>query len=104
MVSDCQKLAENPEFEPRPFKTDDDKQPVKDLNHLEAEFFFPFLAHSPMEPLNCIIEPTKNGVRLYDGCQNPSGVQWASRYMLGLQPQQIEVKTIYAGGSFGRRN
>ena len=104
MVSDCQKLAENPEFEPRPFKTDDDNQSVKDLNHLEAEFFFPFLAHSPMEPLNCIIEPTKNGVRFYDGCQNPSGVQWASSYILGLQPQQIEVKTIYAGGSFGRRN
>ena len=57
-----------------------------------------------MEPLNCIIEPTKNGVRFYDGCQNPSGVQWASSYILGLQPQQIEVKTIYAGGSFGRRN
>ena len=104
MVSDCQKLAENPEFEPRPFNSDDLKKSVKDLDHLEAEFFFPFLAHSPMEPLNCIIEPAKNGVRFYDGCQNPSGVQWASSYILGLQPQQIEVKTVYAGGSFGRRN
>jgi len=41
MVSDCQKLAENPEFEPRPFKTEDDNQSVKDLDHLEAEFFSP---------------------------------------------------------------
>ena len=104
MVSDCQKLAENRNLNHDPFKTDDDNQSVKDLDHLEAEFFFPFTAHSPMEPLNCIIEPTKNRVRFCDGCKIPSGVQWASSYILGLQPQQIEVKTIYAGGSFGRRN
>ena len=42
MVSDCQKLAENPEFEPRPFNSDDLKKSVKDLDHLEADFFFPW--------------------------------------------------------------
>ena len=27
-----------------------------------AEFVFPLLAHSPMEPLNCVIEPTADAV------------------------------------------
>ncbi len=70
---------------------------------IEAEFLFPFLAHAPMEPLNCVIEPTENGVRFHDGCQGPSTVQFAISAVLGLKPGQVEVNTVYAGGSFGRR-
>jgi isoquinoline 1-oxidoreductase beta subunit len=56
-----------------------------------------------MEPLNCVIEPTANGVRFHDGCQGPSAVQGAVGQVLGLQPEQVEINTVYAGGSFGRR-
>ena len=70
---------------------------------LEAEFVLPFLAHAPMEPLNCVIEPTANGVRFHDGCQSPSFVQGAVGRALQLKAEQIEIKTLYAGGSFGRR-
>ncbi len=70
---------------------------------LEAEFVFPYLAHAPMEPLNCVIEPTANGVRFHDGCQGPSMVQGNISQVLGLEPAQIEIVTVYAGGSFGRR-
>ncbi len=70
---------------------------------VEAEFVFPYLAHAPMEPLNCVIEPTANGVRFHDGCQGPSFVQGAISKVLGLEPAQIEIVTVYAGGSFGRR-
>ncbi len=39
---------------------------------VSADFFFPLLAHAPMEPLNCVIEPTENGgLKLHDGCQFP---------------------------------
>ena len=44
---------------------------------LEAEFFFPYLCHAPMEPLSCTIEPTEDGVVLHDGCQMPTGSQRA---------------------------
>ena len=64
---------------------------------------FPFLAHAPMEPLNCVIEPTANGVRFHDGCQVPTTVQGTVGQILGLQPDQVEINTVYAGGSFGRR-
>lgn len=70
---------------------------------LEAEFIFPFLAHAPMEPLVCVIEPTEKGVRLHDGCQFPAIAHGALSQVLGLSPDQVEISTVYAGGSFGRR-
>ena len=77
---------------------------MQDAEHLvEADFQFPFLSHAPMEPLNCVIEKTPNGVRFHDGCQGPSLVQGVVAYVLGLEQAQVEVKTYYAGGSFGRR-
>ncbi len=71
---------------------------------VEAELLFPLLAHAPMEPLNCVFEPTATGVRIHDGCQFPGGVQPAVTQLLGIEPPaKVEIKTLYAGGSFGRR-
>ncbi|WP_350332954.1 xanthine dehydrogenase family protein molybdopterin-binding subunit [Coralliovum pocilloporae] len=72
-------------------------------SHVDAEFIFPNLAHAPMEPLNCVIEPTENGVRVHDGCQFPAITHPTIAAILGLKPEQVEIKTVYAGGSFGRR-
>ncbi|MFV0367191.1 MAG: molybdopterin cofactor-binding domain-containing protein [Hyphomicrobiaceae bacterium] len=68
-----------------------------------GDFVFPFLAHAPMEPLNCVIEPTEKGVRFHDGCQFPTVVQMVAASILKLDPKDVEVNTVYAGGSFGRR-
>ncbi len=70
---------------------------------LEAEFFFPYLCHAPMEPLSCTIEPTEDGVVLHDGCQMPTGSQRALAAALNLPVEKIRINTLYAGGSFGRR-
>jgi isoquinoline 1-oxidoreductase beta subunit len=70
---------------------------------VEADFVLPFLAHAPMEPLNCVIEPTEGGVRVHDGCQFPSITKPTVAAILGLNPEQVEIRTVYAGGSFGRR-
>ncbi len=70
---------------------------------IEEEFTFPNLAHVPMEPLNCVIEPTDAGVRIHDGCQFPGLTQPTVAKVLGLEPSQVEINTVYAGGSFGRR-
>ncbi len=70
---------------------------------IEAEFRFPFLAHASMEPLNCVVEPTEGGVRFHDGCQFPGIVQPTIGHLLGVDPAKVEVVTVYAGGSFGRR-
>ncbi len=70
---------------------------------IEKEFVFPNLAHAPMEPLNCVIEPTEKGIKIHDGCQFPGLTQPAVAKVLGLDPSQVEINTVYAGGSFGRR-
>ncbi len=71
---------------------------------LEAEFTFPNLSHSPMEPLNCTIEPLQGGgVRVHDGCQFPGLTQPTVAAVLGIDPSTVEIRTVFAGGSFGRR-
>ncbi|MEM7427362.1 MAG: molybdopterin cofactor-binding domain-containing protein, partial [Pseudomonadota bacterium] len=71
---------------------------------LEKIFYFPLLAHAPMEPLNCTIEATADGgIRLHDGCQLPSGVHAALAQVLRLPMEKIEINTLLTGGSFGRR-
>ncbi len=70
---------------------------------VEAEFHFPYLAHAPMEPLNCVIEPTARGVRVHDGSQFPAITHPTVAAILGLEPDRVEIETVYAGGSFGRR-
>lgn len=69
-----------------------------------AEFHFPLLAHAPMEPLNCVIEPTEEGgIRIHDGCQFPMITHPTMAAIAQLPPEKVEIITYYAGGSFGRR-
>lgn len=70
---------------------------------VETELSFPFLAHAPMEPLNCVIQPTEKGVLIHDGCQFPGAVKPTIAHVLQLDPANVEIRTVYAGGSFGRR-
>jgi isoquinoline 1-oxidoreductase beta subunit len=71
---------------------------------IEQTFYFPLLAHAPMEPLNCTIEPTADGgVILHDGCQMPTGPHAALSQILELPMDKVQINTMLAGGSFGRR-
>lgn len=71
---------------------------------VSAEFHFPLLAHAPMEPLNCVIEPTEGGgLRLHDGCQFHMITHPTLAAITQVPPEKIEIVTYYAGGSFGRR-
>jgi isoquinoline 1-oxidoreductase beta subunit len=71
---------------------------------VEATFYLPKLAHAPMEPLNCTIEPTRGGgVRLHDGCQGVTSAHHTLAAILKLPLDKVEIKTLFSGGSFGRR-
>lgn len=70
---------------------------------IEAEFNFPFLAHAPMEPLNCVIHDRKDGALLYSSSQFQTLTRAKVAEILGHKPEQVEYKTPYLGGAFGRR-
>jgi len=70
---------------------------------LEATFEFPYLAHAPMEPLNCVVKLKEGGCEIWAGSQSQTGDQATAAKILGLQPEQVQIHTMLAGGSFGRR-
>ena len=68
-----------------------------------AEYEVPFLAHAPMEPLNCTVEVRADGAEIWVGSQFQTVDQAAAAKTLGLQPSQVRLNTMLAGGGFGRR-
>ncbi|MES9823396.1 MAG: xanthine dehydrogenase family protein molybdopterin-binding subunit [Candidatus Thiodiazotropha endolucinida] len=70
---------------------------------IEAEYSVPFLAHAPMEPMDCVVRIDASGCEIWNGEQMNTGDQMAVAGLLGLQPEQVRIHMLYAGGSFGRR-
>ncbi|HKJ62190.1 MAG TPA: molybdopterin cofactor-binding domain-containing protein, partial [Hyphomicrobiales bacterium] len=70
---------------------------------IEATYTFPYLAHAPLEPNDCVIQRKGEGVELIFGSQLQTIDQMTVASILGLKPEQVEIKTMLAGGSFGRR-
>lgn len=70
---------------------------------IEATYEFPYLAHATLEPLNCVVHIRPDGVDVWNGCQMQSGDQDTLAKLLGVSPQSVNIHTLYAGGSFGRR-
>ncbi|MFZ6722131.1 molybdopterin cofactor-binding domain-containing protein [Undibacterium sp. Ji49W] len=85
-------------------KYNDDVSKIATAPHkLNAEFSFPYLAHTPMEPLNCTVAIKGDKAELWMGTQMPGLDGFAASAALGLKPENIAVHTQMAGGGFGRR-
>jgi isoquinoline 1-oxidoreductase beta subunit len=70
---------------------------------LKAEFVFPYLAHAPMEPLNCTVQLSDGRAELWVGTQSPGLDAAAAAGVLGLKAEQVLMHVQMAGGGFGRR-
>lgn len=70
---------------------------------VRANYDFPYLAHAPMEPLNCVMRLDADGLEAWNGEQFQTVDQGNLARILGLKPEQIKLNMLYAGGSFGRR-
>ena len=68
-----------------------------------ATFDFPYLAHAAMEPMNCVAEIGGGKKKLTLGSQTPTLDQLNTALIIGALPGSVEVETLFAGGSFGRR-
>ncbi len=70
---------------------------------ISAEFVFPYLAHAPMEPLNCTVKLDGDRAELWLGTQMPGLDAAAAARVLGTSADKVKVHTQMAGGGFGRR-
>jgi isoquinoline 1-oxidoreductase subunit beta len=70
---------------------------------IEAEFEFPYLAHAPMEPLTAVCRLTADHCDIWAGDQFQTFDQMHAAEEVGLQPHQVSINTLAAGGTFGRR-
>jgi isoquinoline 1-oxidoreductase beta subunit len=70
---------------------------------VEAEFEVPYLAHAPMEPLNCTVRLGPEGAEVWTGTQFQTLDQQITAQIAGLKPEQVKIHTMFLGGGFGRR-
>jgi isoquinoline 1-oxidoreductase beta subunit len=70
---------------------------------LHATYDFPYLAHAAMEPMNCTARVDGNKAKLKFASQIPTLDQMNTAFVVGTLPGSVEIETLYAGGSFGRR-
>ena len=103
MLADYKKLAATPGS--LAVKAGDTDQAMKTSGKvIQAEFVFPYLAHAPMEPLNCTVEKAADGsYDFYAGSQFPTVEQAVAAAILGVTADNVRIHTVWAGGSFGRR-
>jgi isoquinoline 1-oxidoreductase beta subunit len=70
---------------------------------ISAVYEFPYLAHAPMEPLNCVVDLQADRCTVWAGTQFQTADQAAVAKTTGLKLEQVTVNTMMAGGGFGRR-
>jgi isoquinoline 1-oxidoreductase subunit beta len=68
-----------------------------------AEYEVPYLAHAPMEPLNCTVKIDGGTCEIWSGTQFQTGDQMAAAKLLGIKPENVTIHTTFLGGGFGRR-
>ena len=70
---------------------------------LETDYYAPFLAHAPMEPLNATLRITEDGADLWTGVQFVGAAQGVLERLTGLPRGNIKIHNQFLGGGFGRR-
>ena len=102
IMAEYRKLAEQPGASAR--KDGDATQALAGAaKKISATYSFPYLAHAPMEPLDAVVKLTADSCEIWAGDQFQTVDQGNAARTAGLDPQQVKIHTLYAGGSFGRR-
>ena len=70
---------------------------------VEATYHLPFLAHAPMEPMNCTVHVRNDGCEVWVGTQVCGRAQATAAKTTGLPLEKVVVHNHLLGGGFGRR-
>jgi isoquinoline 1-oxidoreductase beta subunit len=71
---------------------------------LDAVYEAPYLAHTPMEPINCAAHVRADGCDVWASMQIQSAALAAAIKVTGLPADRVKIHTLYLGGGFGRRS
>jgi isoquinoline 1-oxidoreductase beta subunit len=102
IMAEYRQLAEQPGMSARK-DGDATKALAGAVKKISASYAFPYLAHAPMEPLDAVVKLTADSCEIWAGDQFQTVDQANAAHTAGLDPQQVRIHTLYAGGSFGRR-
>jgi isoquinoline 1-oxidoreductase subunit beta len=72
-------------------------------NRIKAEYSAPYLAHAPLEPMNCTVAFKDGKATVWVATQVPDFAQKAAAKALGIEAEAVTVIVTYLGGGFGRR-
>jgi isoquinoline 1-oxidoreductase beta subunit len=72
-------------------------------DRVEAVYELPFLAHAPMEPMNCTVHVRPDACEIWVGSQVLARAHAAATKITGLPPEKVTVHNHLIGGGFGRR-
>ena len=86
-----------------PVKKADVAAIAKAPKKISATYEFPYLAHAPMEPLNCVVDLKADSCTIWAGSQFQTLDAVAAAKAAGLTPDKVTLNTMMAGGGFGRR-
>jgi isoquinoline 1-oxidoreductase beta subunit len=70
---------------------------------IEVTYDVPFLAHAPMEPMNCTAHVTATSCEVWTGTQVMARAQATAAEVTGLPLDKVIVHNHVLGGGFGRR-
>jgi isoquinoline 1-oxidoreductase beta subunit len=102
MMEEYRRLADQPALPAR--KEGDAKKAIGEAaRKVSASYEFPYLAHAPMEPLAAVVKLDAKTCEIWTGDQFQTIDQLNAAHAAGLEPSQVSIHTLYAGGSFGRR-
>ena len=71
---------------------------------VQADYFYPFLAHGTLEPQNCTVHITGDRAEIWAASRMPSEARQYAARALGVPEANIKLHIMRSGGAFGRRS